>query len=450
MNKNILLLVVAIAMATMPAAAQRVVTIDQLVDSALATNFAVKGARYDLEAAGQQRREAFTKYFPGVSAAGGWFTASRHIINMEVNPAQVVPEALIPALQQSLPAEALAALGTPVTFSAMKNGLVGGVTAMQPVFAGGQIVNANKLAGVGEQVGQLKLLMAQDQVVLSTEQYCWQLLALQEKLKTVEAVEALLRQLASDATAAVKAGVALRNDLLQVQLRQNEVESNKLQLASGIAVLKLVIAQHCGLSDTAFVCDATFPRQVEHPRMWNHQDALAATPQYQLLEKNVQASSLMVKMERGKNLPTVAVGAGFFYHNLLNNDKPYAMAMVTASVPISGWWGGSHAVKRKKLEQAKAQEQLADNSALLKIRMQQAWDDLLVAYRQLDIAQRSIGQAEENLRIQRDCYKAGTASMSDLLQAQLLFQQAHDRRTEAQAAFQVKRVTYNQATGRRR
>jgi outer membrane protein TolC len=116
-------------------------------------------------------------------------------------------------------------------------------------------------------------------------------------------------------------------------------------------------------------------------------------------------------------------------------------------VPISDWWGGSHAIKRKKLEQQQAQEQLADNAELLKIKMQSAWNSVEESYQQLLLAQRSIEQAEENLRLNRDYYNAGMSKMSDLLEAQMLYQQSCDKRTDAFAEYQNKLLEYRQATG---
>ena len=166
-----------------------------------------------------------------------------------------------------------------------------------------------------------------------------------------------------------------------------------------------------------------------------------------MLNKQVEATKLQRKMEIGKNLPTVGVGAGYNYHNLLDNDRTFGMIFATVSVPISDWWGGSHAIKRKKIEQQKAEEQLADNSELLLIRMQNAWNNVEESRQQLQIAQRSIEQAEENLRLNCDYYRAGTSKMSDLLEAQLLYQQSLDRRTDAYADFQNKLLEYRQATG---
>ena len=80
--------------------------------------------------------------------------------------------------------------------------------------------------------------------------------------------------------------------------------------------------------------------------------------------------------------------------------------------------------------------------------MQNAWNNVEESRLQLQIAQRSIEQAEENLRLNRDYYKAGTSKMSDLLEAQLLYQQAQDRRTDAFADYQNKLLEYRQTTGR--
>lgn len=422
-------------------------SLEQLKDSALQNNIAVRSARHGIEAAQQQRKESFTKYFPNISGTGLWFNANKGMAETTLNMSETVPPELGASLAQMLPAEALAALANPISISMMKNGTIAGVTAMQPVFAGGQIINGNKLAKVGEDVSRLQLQLSENEVEKTVEQYFWQIVSLQEKMKTIEAVEALLTDVAKDADVAVRAGVAMRNDLLQVQLRQNDVASQKLKLQNGLSLVRLLLIQYCGLEESAFTL--SYPSEVASPLSLkqDHQQALAGTAEYQLLGKQVEAASLQRKMEVGKNLPTIGVGAGYNYHNLLDNDHTFGMLFATVSVPITDWWGGSHAIKRRKIEQQKAEEQLVDNVELLKIRMQKAWNDVEESYQQLDITRRSIEQAEENLRLNRDFYRAGTSKMSDLLEAQLLYQQACDRHTEAYADYQNKQLEYRQAVG---
>ena len=109
--------------------------------------------------------------------------------------------------------------------------------------------------------------------------------------------------------------------------------------------------------------------------------------------------------------------------------------------------GGSQAVRRKKVEHQQAVEQMADNAELLQIRMQNAWNSVEEAYQQLQIAQRSIEQADKNLRLHRDFYHAGTTTMSNLLEAQMLYQQSMDRRIDALADYQNKILEYKHSTG---
>lgn len=425
-------------------------TLEQLMDSALHNNIAIRSAQYDIEAASQQRKEAFTKYFPNVSGTGLWFNANKGMAQTTLTPSELIPPEVstsLAPLAQFLSEEALAALANPVSISMMKNGTIAGVQAVQPVFAGGQIVYGNKLAKVGEDVSRLQMQLSENEVERTTEQYFWQLASMQEKMKTVEAVEAMLNDICKDVDVAVRAGVAMRNDLLQVQLRQNDVASQKLKISNGLSLVRMLLSQYCGLRDTSFVIsyqiDAVSPIGIKQ----DHQQALLGTAEYRLLGKQVEAADLQKKIAIGKNLPSVAVGAGFNYHNLLEKDHSFGMVFATVSVPISDWWGGSHAIKRKKLEKQQAQEQLYDNAELLKIRMQSAWNSVEESYQQLLLAQRSIEQAEENLRLNRDYYNAGMSRMSDLLEAQMLYQQSCDKRTDAFAEYQNKLLEYRQATG---
>ena len=423
--------------------AQSTYTLEQILDSTL------RNAQRSVDAAEQQRKEAFTKYFPTISATGFGFTANKGMAKMEINLSDYITPEIAAAIAHSgiIPVEALASLGQPISMEMMKKGVMGSLVAMQPVFAGGQIINGNKLAKVGEEVSRLQLQLSENEVEKTAEQYYWQIVSLEEKLKTIAAVKALLNDIHKDVSVAVKAGVAMRNDLLQVELRQNDVESQELTLNNSISLLRMLLAQYCGLQSTDYLL--SYDPEVQSPMMekQDHQLALLNTAEYQLLGKQVEATKLQHKMAIGSYLPTVAVGGGLVYHNMLESGRSFGMLMATVSIPISDWWGGSHAIKRKKIERQKAIDQLADNSELLKINMQSAWNNVQETYNQLIIAKRSIEQASENLRLNRDYYNAGTITMSDLLEAQLLYQQAFDKRTDAYTNYHNKLLAYKQAIG---
>ena len=66
-------------------AAQQTYTLQQIKDSALQNNIAIRTAQHDIQAANQQRKEAFTKYFPNVSGTGLWFNANKGMAETTLN-----------------------------------------------------------------------------------------------------------------------------------------------------------------------------------------------------------------------------------------------------------------------------------------------------------------------------------------------------------------------------
>jgi outer membrane protein TolC len=273
---------------------------------------------------------------------------------------------------------------------------------------------------------------------------------LTEKKNTLNSINDMLTQICADVEVSVNAGLTNRNDLLQVQLRQNDVASAMINLDNNLSLCRMILAQYIGLNGTEI--DVTTSEQLDalpdfpYALRTDHNSALSATPEYRLLENNVEANRLQMKMALGKNLPSVAAGVGYMYDNLTDKDHPFGIAFVSVSVPLSGWWGGSHAVKREEANLIMAKNTLEDNSDLLIINMQHLWNEVEDSYKQLQIAQNSIEQSSENLRLNRNYYKAGISTMSDLLDAQSMYQQSRDKMVENYSQFKLKVLEYTQAT----
>lgn len=238
---------------------------------------------------------------------------------------------------------------------------------------------------------------------------------------------------------------------MQVNLKANTVKSQRISLESTLATARLRLAQYTGHSgdsvDVSADMDHTMPPSPLQLYV-EPASALASTPEYGLLQQNVKAAKLEYKLTLGQNLPTVAVGGGYMYDNLMDKSHTFWIGFATVSVPISGWWGGSHEMKRSKLAISNAENKLTDNAQLLTVGMEDKWNRMTDAYRQIGIALESIGQADENLRLHADYYRAGTATMSDLLEAQTLYQDSRAAYAEAFANYEICRRDYLQATGR--
>lgn len=438
MNIKYLLSCVFLIGATTAASAQekRILTLDECKERALKYNADIQTGKIDIEAARQTRKEAFTKYFPKISAGAATYKADDNLVKVD-----------IPDLTQlGLPVPAMEA-------GMLEEGNLVTVSAMQPVFAGGQIVNANKLAKTAMEASVLQLDVATDKVELETENYYWKIVSLKEAEKTVNVLDTLLQSLHKDVSLAVKAGVTTQNDLLTVQLKQNELQSTRLQVENGIRLSCMALSQYIGLPlDSADHIDVPeFALEIKSPGSYlvDHQTALSLLSTSKLLEKNVEACQLKCKICLGEQLPTVGVGVSYAYEDLLfDKSRNHFIMMATVSVPISDWWGGSHKIKRAKLEEQKAVRQQQDGNEKLQLKMQQSWNLLTESYKQIVLAESAVKESEENLRMQTNNYKTGVSSLSELLDAQSLFQKSRNRYTDACINYRMKVTQYLQDTGR--
>ena len=428
-------------------AAQQTYTLDQLKQLAVENNYNLRSARNAIQQSKEQKSEAFTKYFPTVSAVGAGITMNKYLLEADLS----LPD----GLASQLPPAVSAAWPTNIAF--MKNGVFGSVSAIQPVFMGGQIINGNKLAKAGVEASEIKLEASEDQVELSTEQYYWQVVSLKEKLLTLNAIHQMLVELEKDVNNRVRVGAVNRNDLLQVQLRKGEVESSQLEVEQSLSTLSQLLAQHVGIAnesiDVVLPADLVDMGKSGEPAIpanlrQDHQSALNATPQYRLLEKNVEVHRLQHRLKVGSNMPKVGVGADYSWNNLMNDGgRGTGTLFAFVQIPISGWWGGSHAIKKQKLALDDAREQLTDNGQKLVIHMNSSWAAVETSHKKLLIAHNAIIQAEENLRLNKDYYRVGSTKMSDLLLAEQQYQAACDRYTDAYSDMQTKILEYRQATG---
>ena len=301
MKRNIILTLSLLMSLTL--SAQQQLTLEQVKACAPAHNINIRTADNAILQAREQKKEAYTNYFPQVSAVGIGFKTTTDALKADMKLSELLPSSLAAVLPSGL----AATLPSTLPMSMVDKGVIVGITAIQPIFAGGQIVNGNKLANVGVEVSEIQHHLSANTVELTAEQYYWQIVSLKEKRRTLDAVGEMLVKIEKDADLAVKAGVGMRNDLLQVQLKENDVESNKIKLDNALRLSRMVLAQYIGADDSVDVTTAVDPIVLPPLPMLkvDHTAAVSSTPEYQLLQKNVEAAMLQRKMEHGKLLPTV-------------------------------------------------------------------------------------------------------------------------------------------------
>ena len=430
----------------------RTLSLEECLQNAATRNRTLQNAALEIQKTGEQKKEAFTKYFPEISANVMAF----HAFDKMVKADGYYPQELA-ALGQINPQ--LAALaGQPFSVREMDQAyaVMGMVT--QPLFAGGQIVNGNRLAAIGQDVAELQMeLQTKDILQKVTENY-YQIVKLKLNQATVGAAQEQLRAIYKEVQTYVDAGVTTRNDLLRVRLELQRLSSDSLTLSNAHHVMCLLLAQQIGMAGEEVDVSLHLPTETENPIAYyiEPRQALASRQELAMAQKGVEAGKLKVRMEVGKRLPTVAVGLALSHtgigglsegtKSMMDNTVNNGMVFGTVSVPLTAWWGGAHAIRREKLALRQADNQLQDAREQLIIDIESSWSSLVEAYKQIAIAMTSVEEATENMRMSLDKYRMGTEILSDLLESETLLRESQNRLAQAQADYMTKRADYLRKT----
>jgi outer membrane protein TolC len=221
--------------------------------------------------------------------------------------------------------------------------------------------------------------MVRNEVLLSTEEQYWRVVALDQKLKTVARYEAFLNRLQVKVESAYQAGLATKNDVLKVKMKLSELMVNKSKLQNGREISAMALCQYIGIPYNPKLELEETPPYDGAPDSFkaDHQAALPKRPEYKLFEAAVRSERLQSKLKLGEFLPQAGIGlAGIYMKTDDAKETTNGLIYGTISIPLSGWWEASHAMSERKTREKIAQNNLKDRSEALLIQMEKAWQDL--------------------------------------------------------------------------
>lgn len=430
--KRLQICVLLLCFVSLPAMSQRL-TLDSCLALARRNNAEIRTSRLEVESAREVKRQVFTKYFPQVNLSGiGYYAASPLIHfgleDIQSNDMRVLLEALYELVSEETDVQN--------EISLMKKGASGSVMVAQPIFAGGRIVAGNKLANLGVEAAELQAEMKERDIVENIESTFYLVAGLQEKESTVNAALSLIDSLDLTVQTALANGLVTRADALQLQLKRNEMLANQQQLASGIRLAKRLLCYQIGI-------EYTEEFGVQNAECGNNDIELQAPtsepsrrPESRLLELGLEAEQLQRQLTLGEALPQLTFIGTAYYGNIIKNDPTSnAMALLSLSVPLTGWWETSHKLRQHdiRIEEARVRQEYL--SQMMSLEVEKAYSDMIDAAVLMKSDSAAMEIARENLRLATLNYEAGIITLSDVLQA-------HAQLLQAQNAITDRHTTY--------
>ena len=181
--------------------------------------------------------------------------------------------------------------------------------------------------------------------------------------------------------------------------------------------------------------------------------SIDARPESAILQAKTDIASQQVKLTRSDYLPQLAMFAGYSYVNGIKLsgskllDTGAGAVGATLKVPLITFGERTYKLRSAKARQQIAQTEQQDLTEQMQLELAQAANNFDEAQTELSITQRSLEQAEENMRLARQQYDAGLEPLSQLLDAQAMWQQASADHVNAKCQLQVAHTKLLKAQG---
>lgn len=441
-----------------PQAQERVLSLSECRDLAVRNNKELSISKEKINLASQEKKAAFTKYFPQVSANGAymWNQKDLNLLDMGALSSSLSSSlgglAQLPALQNAF------ATINDIQYLDIQNVWIGNVSLVQPVFMGGKIVNYNQIASYAKELAESMNDLQLQELIYKTDETYWQVISLVNKKKLADSYVSLLSKMNEDISAMIAEGIATEADGLSVKVKLNEAEMAQTKVNNGLALTRMLLAQICGLplEEEIRLADENlndFPVS-DQTVAADLNEAFMNRGELRSLDLAKKIYSRKERIVLSDMLPNVAFAANYFVTNpnVFNGFKNDFAGMfnigVIVKVPISAWWEGSYKRNAARAETRIKALEWEDAREKIELQVNQSVYKANEARKKLESTYRNMDSAEENLRHANFGFEEGVIPALNLMEAQTAWVSARSSLIDAQIEVRLTEVYLMKSLGK--
>lgn len=431
-------------------------SLDECIEMAKINNKEIQAARSQKSYSEYSLRSVKANYFPSVSLySRGFYTTigdTYSLKDIDMGAIAAKYPDLQPYIAEISQMPVFGSLAELIRFEyALDWTFMGGISLQQPVYMGGKVRTGYRMAKLGVELAAQNVRLTESQVIVETSKAYADVVKAEELYEVAQKYNALLEKLMHDVESALRNGVKQKNDLLKVQVKLNESLLNVTKARNG---LKLATMNLCHMIGKPLMSDIEVNGVLpEYSAGIKGEPVITNRPEYMMYDSKEELAREQVNMERSDKLPQLAVLAQYGYTSALKlygkqfiNDDSF-MAGVSLSIPIFHFGEKNNKMKAVKAQYEQTRLERQNINDLILLEATRAANNYEESLLELEIATSSLSAADENLRMSDRQYAAGVESLSDLLEAQLLWQQAYQAQIEARISTFVSWLEYRKAIG---
>jgi outer membrane protein TolC len=219
----------------------------------------------------------------------------------------------------------------------------------------------------------------------------------------------------------LKAGGTVKTDVLNLEVQLAQAKEDLIRARNGVKLALAAVNTAIGTnlvtaSDVAVRADPA----VSKPPQSEDVSVVRRRPEFQAARKGAENQTIALKKARRQYLPTVNAFGSVDWNSDVSADfeRSYMVGVVAEVDVFDGFRRGAAAAgadaqqRAAEAETVKAEDYLRLDLTTSTIQADEAWE-------RLEVARKSIENAEESLRITQQRYQQGVADLPELLTAQV-------------------------------
>lgn len=310
---------------------------------------------------------------------------------------------------------------------------LGTFSATEPIYAGNKLNYAKQIGLLAEKISKLNAAQDKDQITFDVIQAYINLFKIDESIKVVDQNLQDVQGRLEETQKFENQGLATQNDVLRFELAKSNVELSQLELENNREIANYALNVMLGLPDSTHIVEDSIA--YAGTTMLDQQDlqqqATSNRKDLQAFSYQDSLAAVQIKNVKADQLPTLGLGANFYYLNPNSKFFPPANTFLTPlSIGLNLNWNiSSLYTTRHKVEEATIQKQqvelskssLEDN---IKIEANKSYHDYLESLKKVDLLHTAVLQASENDRIMEAKYKNQLATTTDRIDAETMLYQS--------------------------
>ena len=391
-------------------------------------------------------------YSPGVASAQGTVRDAAALRRVALG-------AYLPSLSLVSSAgwsdQTLSAVGTVPTLTQTggMNTYGAGFAAALDVFTGGRRGAQRSQSEAISQAADAGFVQQRYTTILVAKQGYYDVLRAHELVRVAMEAVAQARLGLGYARDRERAGTATRADVLLAELALSTARRRELAARDTLSLNSAVLGRLVGANAPV---DADPPTTLEPaPLALSDSGVLAvapaAAPAVAQTQALVNATAAGVQASKSQYLPTIALGAGYNWAN--ESRVPGALrsgwiVTFTTSFPLFNGFVREQSVTQAEVANEVAAATAADTKRMARAQAQQLLGRLHVAEQDIALTREAVRLGTEELRVIQARYRAGIATILDVLTSETTLTQAELDLVSAQFTYQVARASLEALLGR--